>query len=504
MSIEHAHDSNPSQDQLSVIGGGISGLLAAKAALDRGEKNIVVYEAKKRLGGKIEDAKLGPDKTIVRMGPEFVDEDHVLIKELSEELVRLGYEDAKLIPCGEQSHEFFQSPSGKVIPDFIEKYRPIAKRMIEIRNEMKHHPEMRERLQNMSAKEFLEEVAASVVVNPNPTISQRLYNLVTLTSNRVPKEITDTALNVMDQELSVNSDKITAMQFLAETSANEDRFLASTCDYRVQGGTYALVEGLRKHLESRGVRFETGHKLTSLQKDGNEKLLTFDCDGKEHTVRSGRAIIAMAAYDLHKVKGLEFLGIERDTVQYTKNVKATVMLKPGAPNPTEVTNAFLKDTQCWSPDPGFVTFLPHNKYDEPPAILLPKLMQNYADAFGMKVDDLFYIEGGKPLAGTFLYNDPKDAPCFSSPSPETALVMQKRFERMEAMANQGLGFVGTYIPKQDGGVGFMECGAASVQRVCDRMYGMAREHQIGHSQEIAQSIPFAHRLQQEQNHGLAL
>ncbi len=498
-----------------IVGGGISGLLAAKAALERGEKDVTVFEASKRFGGKLVSGRI--DDKIVNMGAEFIDDENVKLRQLAEQL------KVPLIPTGEQSSEIFQSPSGRMQPDFLKQYAPIARDIAKLRDAAERDPKLAERMKSMSARELMEEVGGRAAVNENTgffasagiaiynivtpvvefvlnapaMIADGAYNLFTGSSqksfrirfdraNRVSRETMETALHAMTKELGATADNITAAQFMSETSPSEDRFLTSTCDFRVDGGTAALTDALKKHLEEKGVKFESGHKLLSLQKDGDDKIMTFETPEGEKTIRSKKTIMALPTYALGKIKGFEFLGLQDNQVQYTKNAKITLKVRPGVKLPTDGANAFLSESECWSPQPGLLTFLYHNEHGESPSVVMNKAMQNYAAAFGMKPDDIFYIDNGKPQAGTFAYSNPGEAPCWSTPNPKNARQMEALFAKMEALSEQGLGFVGTYIPLPDGGVGFMECGAASVERVCDRMFGpvRAQEHEVSLSPEL--------------------
>ncbi len=477
---------------LAIVGGGISGLISAMNALDRGAKDVHVYEANaKGLGGKIQTGYIqaGEKRVAISMGPEFIDKEHTTLVALAQ---RLG---VKLEVCEEQSKEVFQAQDGTLIPDFIKQYAPIAKEIIRIREAMQNDPELKNSMKSTSAKALLQSLGSKTPAVENPSLLQRVYNLVTFSSNRVSQKVIDCALAGSSHDLGMNAENVTAAQFISETSPNPQRFLASTCDYRVEGGTAAIIDALRAHLEERGVQFHLGHNVSAVQKQQDGGIdLTFETAEGTHNVKGAKVIMAVPTYALSKIKGLEFLKLEENQPQYNQYGKLTVALKPGVATPD--ANYFLGESECWSPADGLMTFLVHNHDGAKPAQVIQRTLANAAQAFGTTVEQMFDMTPGK-----FLYNDPKEVACLSVPSPKNAVQMERLFAQMEKMTDQGIGFVSTYLPLPDGGVGFMECGAHVSERLCDRMFGRVREVEapIAQMQQpMKEARPFAERILAEQ------
>lgn len=523
-------DKQAAEQETIIVGGGISGLMAAKAALERGEKNIRILEAGKDVGGKLISGKMSErfGGQTINMGAEFVDRDNEKIVALAKELGVALHENK------DQVRELFQSPSGKMMPDFLKQFKPMHEAMAKLRERMEKDPDFANQVKGKSAAELMNELRKITARKENPTIFERFLNLVTFNDNTVPKEVVDTALSAAEKELGAKAENITAAQFLSEFSPEPDRFLASTCDYRVEGGTAVLIQKLKEYLKSKGVEFDTSHKLTQVQKtgEGNERELTFavGSEGETKKIKTSKMIMALPAYALPKISWLGKDGAadpEMDfikdigEIQYTKNAKFTVALKPGVQLPTNGDNTFLSGSENWSPGDGLLTFLVHVEDGNRNGAreVMKAALENYASSFGMKADDLFYLsDQGTPVAGSFVYTHPGDAPCWSTPSPKNHQKMQELFAKMETMTQNGLGFVGTYIPLPTGGVGFMECGAAAAQRVGELMFGPIRElmQEMGMSMEMGHGLPqpaqlgaFADRVakdRQAQNtgHGMAL
>src|SRR5271155_3159729 len=105
------------KNHIAVLGGGISGLTAAKKLAEAGYA-VDVYEAATRLGGKIESRQL--DGRTVNAGAEFIDSTQPGMTGLANQL------GLKLMPATDQSSVLFRLPDGKVIDNdrFLAAARP--------------------------------------------------------------------------------------------------------------------------------------------------------------------------------------------------------------------------------------------------------------------------------------------------------------------------------------------------------------------------------------------
>jgi hypothetical protein len=429
-----------SEPKTCIIGGGISGLYAALCLVDSGQTNVHVYEALNRLGGKIRSDVL--NGLTFNMGGEFIDTDDELTIALCK---RLGL---NLIECTDQKEYGFQGPNGEIVNDFLSQYAPISEKIIADRREIQAHPDgmLSHHLKRLSLIEYITEIS-----HTDPL-------------KHIPPLILEIAMESYAGEVGQPPQNISATQFIEETMRCAQKFLVSDCGYRVERGTEAIIELLQEYLLSHGVLFHFGERLESVvkQSGGNIKLRFVSSNGSRQE-NSDKVIIGLPAYALCKVDGLPSFGLPfqikelLENVQYANLIKFTLAVKPGVCLPN--INLFSVDVQSYSPAPGYITFLSHNRKSLTPALLLKENLQLYAAGLGKSAEELFDTSPEH-----IIFENPGNLACFSTPSPEHRAANEQLFKQLESLAHQGMNIVGTYFPYK-GAIGFMECGLASVQRL---------------------------------------
>ena len=462
-------DSN--DKQLSVIGGGITGLSAAYEALKRGETNIHVYEATDRFGGKIKSGMIG--STVINKGAECVDSDHNLLISLCKDM------NVSLSENPSMNTETFQRPNGSVMDSdtFYAAYKPYAEQVIRDRELMQNNPNSHraQYLKHMNLSDYIAELRENV-----PPASRGFWQVLKdafhLHGNESPTALT-IAANTYTSEVGQPLKNVSAAQFIGETSATTDCLLASDCKYMVDGGTEHLIEQLRAHLEAKGVKFHTNAQLSSITKNaqgGNN--LTFT-DAALNT-STDKMILALPTYALGKVNGLSELGLQNaeqlGNMQYTKNAKFTVAFKPGMATPPAAF--YANGFQCWSSAPGYLTFLAEAGElgsTKSPKELLSGFMESYAKSHGSTAEKMFDTT-------QLNFTNPGSAPCYASPAPGQTELLYGLQSQLPALAKNGIGIAGTYIPHK-GGYGFMECGIASAQKSVDML--LSQEQSVGLEQQ---------------------
>lgn len=486
-------DHNP---RLAIVGGGISGLTAAYYALKSGQpgKEIHIYEATPRLGGKVENVML--DGAVVNKGGEFIDSTNTSLIALCKEL------GVELTPSADQQSETFQRPNGTLMPadKFYAEYKPIAEQIMRDKKAIAAEPggELAKRLNGMSMEQYLEQLANTVPVEDKRNFLQKTWDFVTFRKNRVNPDIIKMAKMAYASEAGRPAGQVNALQFVQEASATHGRFLDSDCGFRVAGGTEEIIRALKAKLEEKGVAFHHNCNLTGVSREGGKINLAFaENPNGEPSAQCDKVIMALPAYELAKVNGLEALGLSPDAqkiikdTQYANNVKFTVKLKPGAKLPDSQFYANC-GFQCWSPAPGQMTFLCSNEDMKGlrPADMVTKCLDTYAAANGVKAQDVFEQGPGKVV-----FTNPGNRPCYASPAPGQIMALEAFSGSLDALAANGVGIAGTFIPLHSAngrqGVGFMECGVDSARAASARLCCPVRGEGIEQAQAAdLQNVPY--------------
>lgn len=464
------------QQQLAIIGGGITGLTAAYYALKNGQDpaSITIYESTERLGGKIKTGYLSNGKP-VNMGAEFIDSEHTRLIQICNEL------GVKLNASTDQGNEIFQKMDGSLMKGeaFHAAYEPLAERIRADKAAVLANPDgpLANRINAMSMNEYIADLRATTPAVANPSLFTRLKQFFSGNANLVSAEIATMAMQSFASEVGQPPQNINALQFLHEASAERGSFLESDCAYRVDGGTENIIKALEKNLKERGVKFEQNATAKRIEKHGNGSQITF-ADGR--TAQADKLVLALPAYALGAIDGLETLGMHPKAqslianTQYTNSVKFTVKLKEGVPTPDG--NFFANHgMQVWSSGQGELTFLVNaDKLAKmPPKQLVDMTMKSYADAQGTSVNALFDLG-----PGNIVFNNPGKNACYASPAPGQAHKLEYLSQALDGMHAHGVTVAGTYLPvKTDQGIGlgFMECGVASAERGIDALIAPQRE-----------------------------
>jgi predicted NAD/FAD-dependent oxidoreductase len=460
---------------LSIVGGGISGLSTALKAIESGKidpASVHIYEKSGRAGGQIRTAKLD-DGTLVNMGAEFIDSDSPLLS-LCEKL------GVKTIKSDDQSTYDFQRRNGARFPseEFFPAYAPLAARIAQDKAEALKNPEgeAAKRLDNMSLEEYIKQAASETKANPDRSWWEFTKDLFSFNwdriNNRIPEDVVHAVTQAYTAEACQPASNISALQFLREVSDKPGMFLASDCKYRVEGGTEQLVVAMREHLQHAGVKFHTNSEVGEVSRTGKGYQLNFK-NGDE--IATDKVVMALPAYALTEVKGIEALGIDRTTLdtlrnaQYTNAVKFTVKLQKDIQMGRDLPDTSFfssKGFQCWSSEPGTMTFLvtpsmvgsnPNSKE------IISYCLSNYTSAVSPdhSADDLFNTS-----RGNIAYSNPGKTPCYGSPKKGQSQQMYALRESLQQLA-PGAGIVGTFVPSEHGSIGFMECGLESATRTAD-------------------------------------
>lgn len=473
------------EEQLTIAGGGITGLTAAYRAIQNGQdpSRIRVLEASGRLGGKIQTGYFA-DGSFVNLGAEFIDSEHTQLLELCHAL------GVTLTPAGENDGlESYQTSAGGVLSGsaFHAAFAPLHAAILKDKAEILARPNgpLAQQINALSMEQYLERLRAEVPVQAAPSILTRIRRLFQHDVNRVSAETAHMAMQGFASETGRPAYEISALQFLHEVSGEPDALLASDCGFRVAGGTEKIVEALTAKLKEAGVQFETNAALDRVARGQDGLQLTLR---NGHTVQADRLVLALPAYALARVQGLDALGMPASlqqsvgATQYTHGLKLTVKLKPGI-KPQQ--GAFFADGyQVWSAKPDEVTFLVN--FDAAKGITTTSraveyVMQNYAAARGLSAEQ-FYDKG----PGKMLVSSPGAHACYASPAPGQAMGLEGLRSAFAPLEANGVGIAGSFLPlrtKEGVELGFMECGVDTAYQLIGRMVPPVRER-AGWMQQI--------------------
>lgn len=476
MRVSTAMDSKPaSKGRVAVIGGGISGLVAAWN-LTKAGYDVDVFDAASRMGGKIQTLQFG-NHQVADVAAEFVDSDQQSLIDLCKEL------NVPLIPALDSLESTYYLPNGKVYSEqqFSKAYLPLSQQIMRDKAEVFAYPngELAQYLDSISLSQYYQELNAGLK-------DERPWWKRTLLFWQKKPGVDPNVIKAAEQgyagEHGRPASAISALQFVHE-SGDTENLIHSDCQYRIGnddgmdgagGGTGRLINALQQALEEKGARFHTSAKATGITRQDGRFNITFE---KQPDARQGydQVVLATQAHNLPQIKGLDALGLSADdmdtlqNLQYTYNTKINV----GTRVPVKNDGFFISRLgyQAWSRAPGEVVFLIG---DDLPAKYKPKTLMNlvlndYAKAHGTTADKLFDTTA-------LNYNGPDvDKPCYVTPAPGQSLRLRQVAKSFDRMAEQGIGVVGTYIPRATGGgVGYMGDGVDSANRATQIMVSSAQ------------------------------
>lgn len=474
--------------RLDIIGGGITGLSAAYYALKSGvpADQIHIHEASERLGGKILSAQL--DGKVVNRGAEFIDSTQDSILAMCNDL------GVKLNESTDQGTLEFQLGNGQKLSQdqFFAAYKPIFDLIQADKATLRAAPDGKraQELNSMTLDEYMVQLTQAV---PQAPVSRSLWQIVTFQSGAskpaVSPEIVDMAKRCYESESGQAPGNVNALQFVGEASTEMGSMFDSDCAYRVEGGTEQIIHKLHEKLKSAGVKFHHNQVATKITHENGKDHVHFA--GADKPVVTDKVVLALPAYKLKEIEGLEELGLAPQQhkliseAQYTNSIKFTVKLAPGAEAPSSNYFSAL-GFQCWSDTPGQVTFLASNAGMDRLGLTLPKYVQKcmdtYAQGQGTTREAMF-----GDVRGNMVLTNPIASPCYASPGKNQQRELLELSESLQKLEAKGVSIAGTFLPNRtENGteVGFMECGLKSAERSIERL--MTPQRAVDHWQQQVQ------------------
>ncbi len=466
----------PSKKRIAVIGGGISGLIAAKKLADQGYQ-VDIFESDKRLGGKIQTITKG--NTTADLAAEFIDSKQKSVQKMAEEL---GVPLEKAMPDASSN---FKLSDGRVLNEtqFNDAYRPVSALILADKEFVTKNPNSAraQELDGMSMSDYLDGLkqrADEKASSERPLWKKMLF----IPATKVDAAVVNAAKQGFAAEFGNPAKELSALG-LVYASGDTENWLHSDCDKRIVGGTQALTDALAKDLESKGAHFNTGYEATKIDKTDGKFDIGFK--DKENAGNYDQVVMATSAHALANIEGLDAVGLSSEAqaklknMQYVNWEKVTVSTNKGAYNPREAGEGFfISDMgyQTWTRPTGEVVFLigddlakKHSAKD-----VMDMVLEDYAKAHGTTGDVLFNKQDAVV----------QKQQCTVARGIGQTIPSQELSQTYDQMEKNGVGVVGTYVVGADNNAGYMDSGAESAGRAA----GIMVNTDIARARALEQSI----------------
>jgi monoamine oxidase len=252
--------------RIAVVGAGLAGLVAAHRLVGMGARNVTVYEANTRTGGRMLSARdlLGPG-TVVELGGSFINAEHADMLALAREF-ELPLEDGAANIEAELLPSYFVEGSHRSIVQVAREAEGILPRLEALRALPE---EAKAALDRRSAAEVLDGIGAAGWL-------RRLIDIG------------------LTQEMGLEPERMSGLyvvEYFAPDPAQPQRGLFSSDQrFQVAGGNDRLPAAIAARL---GERIRTGHRLVALRRVGSGYALSFDRGGAVREVTADLVVMAL-------------------------------------------------------------------------------------------------------------------------------------------------------------------------------------------------------------------
>jgi glycine/D-amino acid oxidase-like deaminating enzyme len=502
--------------RVAVAGGSIGGMIAALELAEKGY-DVTIYEASKRVGGKMVTVTDEATGHRIEVGAEIIDESQTDLRNLCDRLGvalvdRAAEDEAHAAKAGQGETECGFHVGGvlRTAKDFID-------------------PETGQGPYEALRAQIAADLAQAR--NPNGTFSDAGRKLDAITIDEYLEQHKDLApdwvMTAIRQgytsEIGHDSGKLSALNlidFISSHPGEFDLYAGSDEKYRVAGGMGTIVEKLAAELEKKGVKFAPGHQLLEANTlEGGRKQLTFaTSDGQTETIDADAVVCAIPPTKLRNVRGLEHLGIDdapvsqrynattgtmeqlsrKDIItglQYNSLDKITLPLN-GAPWQTDAAGKLtglngemvgdgayqVAWTNTDETGKGWVTFLiGGDSVQGDKQAVKEAAMRDYATALGKPVEAVFdmpRVQQGAGVATEWW----RSGGCY--PAPQQGMYAALDDFSRNPSRDQRVGLVGNYIPNGNQ-VGFVNCSVKS---------GLAAAQQIERTLPVLQRAEPSHSM----------
>jgi monoamine oxidase len=256
--------------KIAIVGGGIAGLSAGYYLQKKGIK-ATIYEADKRVGGRIKSAQIFGNETLTtEIGAEFIDTQHTDMIQLAKDLNLWNNKIDVTEDTFGVKETFFIKGQHYSMDDLVKELSQIAKKLksdSEATGNI-YETEYAKILDNQSFSEYLDKLPLSIWVKD--LLTAAFLGEQGLDPERM------SALNLIDT--------------LDITENTVELFGESDERYKIKGGNQQITEGLAAKL---GEQIFKEHRLLAIKEKADNTLqLTFDSNGK--TIEATYDVVILA------------------------------------------------------------------------------------------------------------------------------------------------------------------------------------------------------------------
>ncbi len=256
-----------SDARIAIVGGGLAGLNAAHKLVAAGAGHVTVYEANRRIGGRMLSGRnLVGAGTLVELGGSFINTDHEDMLELCREF-GLALEDGTAGDDGRLTASYFIDGAPRGLGEIAGAAGDLVRRLDALRQETGDEAEARH--DQDSAAALLDRIGVSGWL----------------------RKLLDVGLT---QEMGLEPDRMTAL-YLIESFAPDPMqpkrgLFSSDQRFQIAGGNDRLPAAIAAKL---GSRLRLGHRLEAVRRRGQGYTLSFDRGGATRDVQADLVILTL-------------------------------------------------------------------------------------------------------------------------------------------------------------------------------------------------------------------
>lgn len=265
-----------SDARIAIVGGGLAGLTAAHRLVAAGARNVTIYEANRRIGGRMLSGRnVVGEGSLVELGGSFINTEHADMLALCKEFA-LDLEDGAAGVEAGLTASYFIDGAHRSLREIADTSSDLVARLDILRKEEGDEAEARH--DAMTAAELLDRFGVSGWL-------RRLLDIG------------------LTQEMGLEPDRMSALylieSFTPDPALPKRGLFHSDQRFQIVGGNDRLPTTIATKLDGR-IRF--GHRLEALRRRGQAYALTFAGRGGARDVVADIVIVALPLTTLRQVK----------------------------------------------------------------------------------------------------------------------------------------------------------------------------------------------------------